>query len=107
LAGEMAKLDGFFTWTDFGWSQAEVDCLSAVVAQDCLSTDNLVPEETEARGRAGERRAPTTARVVIGELVFFIPATAYRNWVDGIRRLCDFDEDAITEELKRRLGMLE
>lgn len=107
LAGEMSKLDGFISWTDFGWSQAEVDCLSSVVAQDCLSASNLVPEEEEERGRAGERRAPTTARVVIGEIVFFVPATAYRNWVDGIRRLHDYDEDLIAEDLKRRLGFLE
>lgn len=106
LAGEISKLsDMGLDWGKFGWSQNEIDCLTEVVASDCLEAAQT------AEGAAGtdnqSRRSPITARVVIGEIVFFIPASQYRTWVDGIRGLHDFNEVAIVNELKRRLGMLE
>jgi hypothetical protein len=108
LAGEISKLQGSgLTLTDFGWSREEIDCLTDVVADDCLNTDNLVDIEARERIRRAERRAPATARFVLGELVFFIPASEYREWVNGIRTLCDYDEQAITAELKRRLGIIQ
>lgn len=108
LAGEINKLqDSGLTLTDFGWSREELDCLSQMVADDCLSADGLVDLETRERLQRTERRAPATARFVLGELVFFIPATAYRNWVDGIRTLHDYNEVDIIRELKHRLGIPE
>lgn len=106
LAGEIGKLAELgLDFTKFGWSQEEIDCLSDVVAAECLTQPvTTTNEEQEA---VSARRAPITARVVIGELVFFLPAAAYRNWVDGVRALNDFNEDAIIRDLKRRLGMLE
>lgn len=106
LSGEILKLqDSGLTLTDFGWTQNELDCLGSMVAEDCLSAEGLLDPEDRDRLRRAERRAPSTSRIVIGEIVFFVPATAYRSWVDGIRVLCDYQEEAIIEEIKRRLGM--
>lgn len=104
LAGEIGKLNELgLDYTKFGWSQAEIDCLSEVVAEECLTSSVTLDEESQRAVAA--RRAPITTRVVIGEFVFFLPASAYRNWADGIRELTQFSEEAITQELKRRLGM--
>jgi hypothetical protein len=105
LAGEIGKLDGMgLDFTQFGWSQTELDCLQHLVNEDCLSTSNLIPSQ-DVESAQQPRRGPQSARVVIGELVFFTPIENYRSWVDGIRQLCDFNEESITAELKRRLGM--
>lgn len=106
LAGEIGKLQGSgLTLTDFGWTREELDCLSDMVADDCLSAEGLVDAQAQERIRRAERRAPATARVVIGEIVFFVPATDYRQWIDGIRTLHDYDENAIIADLRERLGL--
>lgn len=97
-------------FTQFGWSQAEIDCLSSVVAADCLSASDLLPATAtdEAEGNhITERRAPTNTRFVLGEFVFFTPATTYRNWIDGLRRLHNFNEADMIADVKNRLGILE
>lgn len=106
LSGEIGKLQNSgLTLTDFGWTREELDCLTDVVADDCLNTDSLVDQEARDRIRRTERRAPATARCVIGEIVFFIPATDYRTWVDGVRGLHDYNEAEIIRDVKGRLGM--
>jgi len=108
LAGEIGKLgDLGLDFTQFGWSQGEIDCLSQMVTDDCLETANLTQQAETATANNQERRAPATARLVLGEIVFFIPASAYRAWVDGVRQLHDYDESAIIADLKQRLGILE
>lgn len=108
LAGEIAKLDGLnLDFTQFGWTQEEIDCLGDVVAADCLTATDVVAEAERTSSDVSQRRAPITARFVLGEVVFFIPVTTYRNWVDGIRQLNNFNETAIAEDIKRRLGILE
>lgn len=108
LAGEIGKLaDSGLTLTDYGFAREELDCLSDLVASDCLSTEGLIDAEARERMQHAERRAPNTARFVLGELVFFIPATVYREWVTQLRDDCDYDELAITRELKNRLGIPE
>jgi len=111
LADEMDKLTGLFDFTDFGFGQGEIDCLASLVGDDCLSTANLgaltgtaAGEETPGRS---VRRAPLQARIVIGELTFFVPAEQYRNWVQGLRDLHDFKDEDIAADLKRRLGFHE
>jgi hypothetical protein len=107
VAGEFAKLaDAGIDWTQFGWTQEEVDCLSDVVASDCLDAADVAATAIAAAAGTSQRRAPQTARFVLGEVVFFLPTTEYRNWVDGIRQLHDFNEVAIVNEIKRRLGIL-
>lgn len=107
LGVEMARLADQFDFTDFGWQQEEIDCLSQMVSSDCLSVAEIVPESQRQAPGVTTRRAPTQSRFVLGELVFFTEANAYRNWVDGIRRLHNFDEAAIIDDLKNRLGILE
>lgn len=104
LAGEIGKLaDLGLDFTRFGWSQEEIDCLSEVVAAECLTAPVNIDADTAQQ--TAERRAPATARIVAGEFVFFVPAAVYRTWAEGIRELCEFSEAAITAELKRRLGL--
>lgn len=106
LADELGRLkNSGLVFTDFGFAQEEIDCLTDAVSDDCLNVENLVDQEARDRVRRTERRAPSTARMVIGEIVFFVPATDYRNWINGIRELCDYEESAIAAELKRRLGI--
>lgn len=103
LAGEIRKTG--IDLVEFGWTRNELDCLSDVVADDCLSAAALVSSEAGERQRRIERRAPNTARFVLGEVVFFIPATEYRSWVDGLRNQHDFNEADIIADLKRRLQL--
>lgn len=106
LSGEIAKLsDSGLTLTDFGFNREELDCLSDMVASDCLSADGLIDAESRERLQRAERRAPNTARFVLGELVFFIPATVYREWVMQLREDCEYDEHRIVRELKNRLAI--
>jgi hypothetical protein len=106
LAGEIGKLgDLGLDFTQFGWTQNEIDCLSEIVAEDCLDADTLLPEAERAAAGHGERRAPATARLVLGELVGFVPVQAYRNWIDGLRQLHDYDEEAMLADVYRRLGL--
>lgn len=106
LAGEIAKLkDTGINLQDFGWTREELDCLTDIVREDCLSTDGLIDAQAQDRIRRTERRAPATARFVLGEIVFFVPATDYQAWVAGIRTLHDYDDVAIARELRERLGL--
>lgn len=107
LAGEISRLaDTGINWTDFGWTQDEIDCLSEVVGADCLDAAEAATQAASAAGTQS-RRSPVTARFVLGEVVFFIPATEYRVWVDGVRQLHDFNETAIVADIKRRLGIMQ
>lgn len=106
LSGEINKLhESGIDFTAFGWTQGEIDCLTDVVASDCMNTNNLVDDEQREQINHAERRTPTTARMVLGELVFFVSAQEYRTWVDSLRAEFEFDDAAICEELKRRLGI--
>lgn len=108
LAGEISKLGELsLDWTAFGWNQEEIDCLREVVSSDCLDAQHVAAQAQAEAGGAQERRAPTRARFVLGELVFFIESHVYRSWVDGVRQLHDFNEQAIVNDIKRRLGIVE
>lgn len=108
LAGEISKLEGMgLDWTQFGWNQEEIDCLTEVVASDCLEAQQVAAQAQAEAGSVQSRRSPATTRFVLGELVFFIPASEYRIWVDGIRQLHDFNEVQMINDIKRRLGILE
>lgn len=107
LAGEITALqDSGINFTDFGWNQEEIDCLTEVVADDCLAIGSVVDDDELAnRRRASQPRGPSTTRFVFGEIVFFVPAEAYRQWANGIRSEFDYQEDDIIAEIKRRLGL--
>ncbi len=109
LAGEIGKLkDMGLDFTEYGWTQGDLDCMSELVSADCLSVETLAPvadaAAAEASAAAG-RRAPQQARFVLGELVFFLPIERYRVWADGIRQLNNFNDDDIAADLQRRLGI--
>jgi ParB-like chromosome segregation protein Spo0J len=108
LAGEISKLgDMGLDWTQFGWSQGEIDCLSDMVAGDCLETAALNEGAETATAGHQQRRAPTQVRFVLGEISFFVEAVHYRAWADGVRSLHNFGEQEIVADLKNRLGILE
>lgn len=108
LSGEISKLSEInLDWTKFGWNQEEIDCLTEVVSADCLDAQQTAAQAVADAAGSQNRRAPTRARFVLGELVFFIDSNTYRAWVDGLRQLHDFNEVAITTDIKRRLGIVE
>lgn len=108
LSQEISKLaDSGIDFTQLGFTQETLDCLSEVVSETCLDSAQAVIGDVTQDGGIHDRRAPTRVRAVIGEVVFFFPATIYNTWVSGIRELCAYDEARITAELKRRLGILE
>lgn len=112
LAAEISRLESEFNFTDFGWRQDEIDCMSTMVTADCLAVDTLpaarppAAEEEEA-GSLPTRRGPQSTRMVLGEFVFFVPTTQYRNWMDGLRRFVNYDEEELAAELKNRLGIMQ
>ncbi len=111
LAAEISRLESQFNFTDFGWRQDEIDCMSSMVTADCLAVDTLPAarpgtEEDDA-STLPTRRGPQSTRLVLGEFVMFIPTTQYRNWMDGLRRFVNYDEEELAAELKNRLGILE
>lgn len=106
LATEITALqDSGIDFTQFGWSPEEVDCLTDVVADDCLSAGAAASLETSNRSRRSERRAPSNTRLVVGEFVLFIPTSAYRRWADEVRVTCNYDESEINALIKERLGL--
>ena len=108
LSGEIDKLQGSgVVLTDFGWSREELDCLSDVISSECLNVDGLVDAAGLERIRRMERRAPATARMVLGEIVFFVSAADYRRWIDSVRVLHDYSESDIIADIKQRLGITE
>lgn len=113
LGPELARLSDFgFDFTDYGWQQEEIDCLSQVVGADCLSVSDLgmapAAEESESGGSGQSiRRGPQSTRMVLGEFVFFIQSAHYKAWIDGMRRLTNFSEEELAAEIKNRLGIME
>lgn len=106
LSGEITALsESGIDFTEFGWTREEVDCLTDVVSDDCLSASTVVDEEEESSHRRADPRAPSQARVVISEFVFFLPMQVYRRWANQLRVECNYDEEAIKTELQERLGM--
>lgn len=110
LAQEVNRLNGMFDFTEFGWNQDEIDCMTQLVASDCLSVEGLstppaTEEEDEENRSIAGRRGPQSTRLVIGELVLFVPTADYRNWVDGLRRLHNFDNSEIEADILNRLGI--
>jgi len=93
--------------TQYGYAQNEIDCLTDMVRDDCLSGENLIDAEAADRTRRAGRRAPATARFVLGELVYFTTVAVYRTWIDDLRTLHDFNEQAMIADVKQRLGIHE
>jgi len=105
LAGEITALaDTGVDLTQFGWTHDEIDCLTDVVNEDCLSAGAGGNADAPAPS-SGERRAPSQTRFVCGEFVFFVPAEAYKRWAAQIRNESDYDEKEIQGRLQDLLGV--
>lgn len=106
LAGELTALaESGLDWTDFGFQQEELDCLTDVVADDCLAAGAASELTASERSRRGEKQASSQTRIVVGEFVFFVPAERYRQWAADLRNDCDFDDEVIDSKLRERLGI--
>lgn len=106
LATELTTLEhSGIRFTEFGWSQEEIDCLTDVVADDCMSAGSVTEMENNQNRRRTEQRAPSQTRYVLGEFVFFVPTEVYRRWSSEVRVNCDYDETTITNHLKDLLGI--
>lgn len=108
LAGEINKLaDLGLEWTSFGWNQEEIDCLAETVAADCLTATSLTETAERATASHQERRAPSQVRIVVGDLIGFVPMADYRAWIAGLRALHNFDEAEMFGDVRQRLGILD
>lgn len=107
LAGELSALrDSGIEFVDFGWGREELDCLTDMVADDCMSAGAAASLEGRSAGATPEqRRAPGQTRLVIGEIVIFVPKAAYQQWVTSLRVAHDYEEDSIQRALLASLGL--
>lgn len=109
LGQELSRLTEVgFDFTQYGWSEEEIDCLSSVVSADCLSISSLTPEASQSSEPGmTTRRGPQSTRLVLGGVVIFIPTTSYNDWIDGLQRMVNFDKLELEALIKNRLGILE
>ena len=107
LAGEISSLAGSgVDFTEFGFGAEEIDCLTDMVADDCLSAGAAASMEEDSRSSRKEHRAPNTSRRGLGEVVFFIPQEVYRRWMNHLRAENDFNEADIITHFKQVLGIV-
>lgn len=106
LSGEItALMDSGVDLTAF-WTQEELDCLTEVVGDDCLTAGEIVSEVgSPIRPSTTGSRAPERTRVVVGEFVFHLPKDVYRLWANEVKEENDFEEARIIADLQARLGM--
>lgn len=109
LALEMQEIIASgITMEELGFTEQEIDCLSDMVADDCLSAGEFqedrstVPEEDRA---STSTRAPSNTRCVIGPFVFSVPASAFNQWAADIRTSNEYNGESIITDLKTRLGL--
>lgn len=100
--------------TEFGWTQEEVDCLTAVVDDDCLSSglgDGAGTGETfnPGGGRMGTHattRDGASVRITFGELAFFVGVGDYKEWLDARMAENEYDPRAVIEDIAEKMGLL-
>lgn len=108
LAAELTALqESGLEWTQYGFNQEELDCLQDVVASDCLAVGAASEMEGQERTTRASRISNERTRCVVGEFVWFIPTSVYREWSTQLRNDCDYDDENIDRTLKDRLGMTE
>lgn len=120
LAEEIGSLaESGLDLVPFGWTKEEVDCLSQIVADDCVNemSDDFDPS-TKQQGADGLTGAinsgnndpsvskdPKSIRVAIGEVNFFVDVQMYREWVHEVRKRNDFDMQKVIDDLAGCLGL--
>lgn len=107
LAGELQALaDSGLDWTNYGFTQEEIDCFGDVVGEDCLGAGGMADMDATAAQQRAERRAPSQTRFVLGDLPhFFISQEQYRTWAGELRNLCDYDDAEIIRHIKSLLRL--
>jgi hypothetical protein len=110
LGPELARLaDTGVDFTQYGWNQDEIDCMSSLVAADCLSIESLAPPpstEVASDNSLSARRGPQSTRMVLGDLVIFVPSEIFSAWSDGVRRMHNFNRSEVEAEILNRLGIM-
>ncbi len=106
LSAEITALQNSgIEFTNYGWSQEEIDCLTEIVADDCLSAGVASQLDQRRNEDIDNRRAPSRTRFVLGDIVFFIEQSAARSWLSDIRAEVDFEEAALIRHIKELLGL--
>ena len=108
LAGEIGALvESGINLTGFGWTQEDIDCLTDMVADDCLTAGVALGAGVAESGNTSraDPRAPTRTRFVFGEIVFFIDRDVYRRWIQSVRAEHDGVEADIISAIKDSLGI--
>lgn len=106
LSGEITSLQSSgIDFTQFGFNREELDCLTDVVNDDCLSGEVVEEMSAGSRNQRAEKRAPNRTRMVLGEFVFFVPTEVYRSWANEMRNGNGYEEAAIIRDLKDRLQL--
>lgn len=108
LGAEISLLMGVgIDFTDFGFSQEEVDCLAEAVSDDCLSGEAVqAATDDENQPSMVRGRGPDTVRVVVGEFVFHIARDPYLAWSNALKIEGDYVSETIVRLLKGRLGIV-
>lgn len=106
LSAEITALQNSgIEFTNYGWTQEEIDCLTDIVADDCLSAGVASQLDQRRNEEIDSRRAPARTRFVLGDIVFFVEQSAARSWLSDIRAEVDFEEAALIRHLKELLGL--
>jgi len=107
LAPEISALkESGLDFTNYGWSTEEIDCLTDMVADDCLSSGVTADLNATERERRAERRSPSQTRFVCGEFTFFIPTEIHKRWANEIKVNAEYNETEIIKVLKEALGIV-
>lgn len=107
LAEEMAPLiEGGFVMENLGFTREEIDCLGALVEDECMASESLTNlAQAAAAPIHAESHRPDNTRYVVGEFVFHTTTEAYREWHSELFAEFEGDQLLIARELKRRLGL--
>lgn len=115
LAHEIAALtESGIDMLPFGWTKEELDCLGDLVVDDCLDIE--LDEDKQQRdgvnnaiqtnkGSNVVSRDPTSIRVAIGEINFFVDIKHYQEWAHEVRRVNSFNMESVVADLAGRLGL--
>lgn len=107
LSSEVTALvDAGVYLVPFGWTTEELDCLSNVVAADCLAGDGVSSAAEPGRSLA-VHRDNQSVRISIADLAFYVLREDYDQWADALRREHNYDLDAMLNTLAERMGLLE
>lgn len=109
LAKEVMEIGQRVDLVELGFAAQQIDCLSAMVADDCLSSANELMAgsglDVVPRTNTTASTAPATTRWVMGELVITMPAEVHRAWITALREECDFDQKQMTNMIYSKLGV--